>query len=128
MIDSEYASIVANIVKMILLVLVINHLISCLWYAIGTSPGFGDATWLKHHAFDDADWSYQYATSFHWSITQFTPSSMHVQPQNIRERVFAITVVVLALVGFSYVVGSITGSLAQLRSMSNDGAQQFWNL
>jgi len=53
---------------------------------------------------------------------------MHVQPQNIEERVFAITVVLLALVGFSYVVGSITGSLAQLRSMSNDGAQQFWNL
>jgi len=128
MIDSEYASILANILKMIVLVLIINHVLSCAWYVVGNSTQFGDSTWLKYHDFDDVSWSYQYATAFHWSITQFTPSSMHVQPQNVQERVFAILVVVFALVVFSYVVGSITGSLTQLRNMSSDAAQQFWNL
>lgn len=82
----------------------------------------------------------RYATSLHWAITQFTPASMHIQPQNLtaarrprlanfllfcfsftcnyfdwgfglswtcppcspQERLFALGVVVFALVGFSY--------------------------
>lgn len=39
------------------------------------------------------------------------------------ESSFAIFVVVFALVGFSYVVGSILGSLAQLRSMTEQSAK-----
>lgn len=53
---------------------------------------------------------------------------MHVQPQNLVERTFAITVVVFGLVGFSYLVGSITGSLTELRKMNSDMTKQFWNL
>jgi CRP-like cAMP-binding protein len=44
------------------------------------------------------------------------------------ERLFAVTVVVFGLVGFSYLVGSITGSLAELRKMKEDAVKQFWNL
>merc|ERR1719471_252981 len=74
------------------------------------------------------EWDYLYFTSFHWAITQFTPASMDVQPQNLLERVFTVLIVVFALVAFSYVVGSITGSLTQLRSMQEDTYKQFWNL
>eukprot|EP00913_Durusdinium_trenchii_P022286 g20939.t1 len=90
--DSEVASIMANICKMILLLLALNHMIACV--------------------------------CFHWSITQFTPASKPpIQPQNTVEPAFAIFVVVFALVGFSYVVGSILASLAQLRSMSEQSAK-----
>ncbi|CAJ1334352.1 unnamed protein product [Effrenium voratum] len=69
----------------------------------------------------------RYVSSFHWSITQFTPASKPpIQPANTAERTFAIFVVVFALVGFSYVVGSILGSLAQLRSMTEQSAKDFW--
>jgi hypothetical protein len=102
------------------------HYLGCFWYAT-TLVGF-DHTWLNYHGFDADNWSYQYVTSFHWAITQFTPSSMHVQPQNILERIFAITVIVLGLVGFSYLVGSITGSLTELRKLKEEESKQFWNL
>jgi len=36
--------------------------------------------------------------------------------------------VIAGLVGFSYLVGSITGSLAELRKMTEDSVKQFWNL
>ncbi|CAE8675230.1 unnamed protein product, partial [Polarella glacialis] len=36
--------------------------------------------------------------------------------------------VVFALVGFSYVVGSISGSLAELRDLSEQTSQEFWKL
>jgi len=127
LIDTEYASIFANILKMILLLLVINHYIGCAWFWVSNSVKAKNR-WIEEYQFDVVHWSYQYITAFHWSLTQFTPSSMHVQPQNFTERVFAIAVVVFALVGFSYVVGSITGSLTQLRSMQEDTYKQFWNL
>jgi len=124
-IDSEYLSILSNIVKMILCLLAINHMIACAWFWLATTS---DVSWISEHGFVDEKWAYQYATSFHWSLTQFTPASMHVQPQNLVERGFAIMIVVFALVGFSYLVGSITGSLTQLRSLQEDEAKQFWNL
>ncbi|CAK0899575.1 unnamed protein product [Prorocentrum cordatum] len=127
MIDSEYVSVIANIVKMILMLLVINHLICCMWYTVSVNQS-GDKTWIKVHKYEHVDWTYKYATAFHWSITQFTPASMDVQPQNFVERVFTVVVVVFALVGFSYIVGSITGSLGQLRSMQAEESTLFWDL
>jgi len=126
-IDSEYTSIFLNIGKMIVLLIIINHYIGCFWFFISVNSGHSNS-WVKEFDFENQPWEYQYAASFHWSITQFTPSSMSVQPQNITERAFAIAVVLFALVGFSYVVGSITSSLAQLRVMQEDTAKQFWTL
>jgi hypothetical protein len=129
MLDSELMSIFTNIFKMVLLLIAINHFIATGWYAIAWENKDTDIpTWAKHHGFADASWDYKYITSFHWSITQFTPSSMHVQPQNMTERSYAIGVVIFALIGFSYIVGSITGSLAQIRNMSSEGDQQFYQL
>eukprot|EP00930_Biecheleria_cincta_P039021 TRINITY_DN26833_c0_g1_i1.p1 TRINITY_DN26833_c0_g1~~TRINITY_DN26833_c0_g1_i1.p1 ORF type:complete len:694 (-),score=122.21 TRINITY_DN26833_c0_g1_i1:138-2195(-) len=129
LLDSESASIVVNICKMVMLLLAINHFIACGWFAVGTlSQEGGLPSWIVKHNYQSADWNYQYITSFHWSITQFTPSSMDIQPHNIYERTFSIFVVVFALVGFSYVVGSITGSLTQLRNMSEHATKEFWKL
>lgn len=126
LIESESVDILLNIVKMILALIAVNHYIACAWYA--TSLLDVGPSWVGEHGFDSAHWNYKYITAFHWAITQFTPSSMHVQPQNIFERLFTISVVVLGLVGFSYLVGSITGSLTELRKMKEEASKQFWNL
>jgi len=126
--DSEYASILANLAKMITMLLATNHFVACAWYLVADMQRDETTTWLSHHDVLESEWYYQYTLAFHWSITQFTPASMDVGPRNLAERVFAITVVVFALVGFSYLVGSITGSLTQLRSMKEDTAKQFWSL
>jgi len=124
-------SIVVSILQMIMLLLIINHLIACLWWGcadISQDPRvFGDS-WAEEYGFVDKTLRERYAVSFHWSITQFTPSSMMINPMNVSERGFAIFVVIFALVGFSYVVGSITGSLTQLRSMQESASKQFWAL
>ncbi|CAK0903133.1 unnamed protein product [Prorocentrum cordatum] len=117
----------ANILTMLLLLLVLSHFISCLWYAISYLMD-GDKRWLVHYGMDGLAWNYLYATCLHWSLTQFTPAPMDIQPQNFPERVFTISVVVCALVGFSYVVGAITASLAQLRSLKEEESKLFWDL
>eukprot|EP00931_Biecheleriopsis_adriatica_P060450 TRINITY_DN36307_c0_g1_i1.p1 TRINITY_DN36307_c0_g1~~TRINITY_DN36307_c0_g1_i1.p1 ORF type:complete len:741 (-),score=129.71 TRINITY_DN36307_c0_g1_i1:82-2304(-) len=128
LVDSEYISIIVSIAKMLTLLLLVNHVIACVWFWIGNSED--SSGWVYEHGFDSdtVHWHYQYATSLHWSVTQFTPSSMSVQPQNMMERTFAIGIVFFALVGFSYVVGSISGSLAQLRGMTENRSRQFWEL
>lgn len=126
--ESEMAGIWMKIVKMVLLLLAINHIIACVWYLLAIGHQDIEQTWLSQDRLERAEWDYKYATAFHWSITQFTPASMEIAPQNMSERTFTIAVVVFALVGFSYVVGSITGSLGQLRSMSEHTVKEFWKL
>lgn len=77
---------------------------------------------------EDYPWEHLYLVSLHWSLTQFTPAGMDVTPTNEVERGFTIGVVVFALVGFAYVVGSITASLAQLRTMSEEASKDFWQM
>jgi len=115
---------------MILTLVAVNHFVACGWFATSQLPAdvIGGRNWVTSHEFQDEDWKYQYATSFHWAITQFTPSSMSVQPTNLLERNYAITLVVFGLVGFSYLVGSITGSLTELRRIKEEAVKQFWNL
>merc|ERR1712113_285246 len=72
--------------------------------------------------------SYRYATSLHWSLTQFTPASMSVQPMNSVERIFAIVVLLFGLVLFSSFVSTITTSMTQLSRTMDDRSKQFWLL
>eukprot|EP00438_Fugacium_kawagutii_P026712 Skav219970 [mRNA] locus=scaffold2879:389420:443892:+ [translate_table: standard] len=62
---------------------------------------------------------YRYATALHWSLTQFTPATVDVHPQNLVERTFAILVLIFGLVLFSSFVSSITASMTQLRNMQD---------
>jgi hypothetical protein len=125
-IDSEAVSIITNIFKLLFVLININHITACVWFYIGDTSA-GD-NWIEYHDIVTAPREYQYATSFHWAITQFTPASMDIVPHNMNERVFCVFTVLFALVGFSYLVGSITGSLTQLRMLREDSSKQFWNL
>eukprot|EP00930_Biecheleria_cincta_P019513 TRINITY_DN1486_c0_g1_i1.p1 TRINITY_DN1486_c0_g1~~TRINITY_DN1486_c0_g1_i1.p1 ORF type:complete len:707 (+),score=111.12 TRINITY_DN1486_c0_g1_i1:53-2173(+) len=128
---SEWGSVVADICKMLLLLLINTHFVACLWYYVGTeSQQRNEPSWIDTAYYTNASWGDQYAVAFHWAITQFTPSAkpFGVHPENTSERVFAIVVVVFALVGFSYIVGSITGSLTHLRNKSQQATKDLWRL
>mmetsp|Transcript_114373 Transcript_114373/g.356159 ORF Transcript_114373/g.356159 Transcript_114373/m.356159 type:complete len:866 (+) Transcript_114373:229-2826(+) len=128
-IESEVMFIVANIMKLIVMLLVVNHFLGSLWYLVGDlSKEAGTVNWIQVHGFEGASLHYRYFTSLHWSLTQFTPASMSVQPQNVYERMFAICCLVFGLVLFSSFISSITASMTQLRHMSEDKSKQFWLL
>jgi len=128
-IESEVMFIVANILKLIVMLLIVNHFLGSLWYFVGTlGKNEGEANWIQAHRFEEEDLGYRYFTALHWSLTQFTPASMDVQPHNILERVVAIFCLVFGLVLFSSFISSITASMTQLRNMSEDKSKQFWLL
>jgi len=130
--DSEYYSVLFNIFKMMLLLFTVNHVIACAWYALADLQPGGVNTWVDTlrltMSLESFDWVHLYLVSLHWSLTQFTPAGMDVTPTNEIERGFTIGVVIFALVGFAYVVGSITASLGQLRAMSEEASKDFWQM
>jgi len=131
MIDNEYSFIIAELVKMMIVILVLNHVIACGWFGTGKIavnyfelPSW--VTWSEN--FLEADIGYQYSTSLHWTLTQFTPASMDVVARNICERVYSIIVLLFAMVAFSSIVGTVTSSMTVIRQMKNDKQKQFWML
>mmetsp|Transcript_64361 Transcript_64361/g.199285 ORF Transcript_64361/g.199285 Transcript_64361/m.199285 type:complete len:692 (+) Transcript_64361:104-2179(+) len=109
-----WISSVIHVTKTMLLILALNHVIACGWYAVGS---VGRESWTEQ-AFACEDgctiW-YRYATSLHWAVTQFTPASMEVNPKNALERTYAIAVILVGLVMFSSFLSTITGSMTTLR-------------
>mmetsp|Transcript_32394 Transcript_32394/g.86934 ORF Transcript_32394/g.86934 Transcript_32394/m.86934 type:complete len:722 (-) Transcript_32394:101-2266(-) len=115
--DSEYFYTIVNITKYIVFIIAINHFIACGWRRLGLVhvPGYG--SWLERGGIEFRSLEYQYLTSLHWSLTQFTPASMDVQPTNVFERSFAIVVLLFALCVFSSFVSSITSAMTSLRDL-----------
>ncbi|OLP94221.1 Potassium voltage-gated channel subfamily H member 6 [Symbiodinium microadriaticum] len=134
-VDSEHISVLLDIVKLLILIIFINHFIACAWYLVGCNPPNNESSWLVAEfsvisCDDPVDdlLLYKYTTAMHWSLTQFTPASMGVQPQNTIERSFAIGVLLFALLVFSSFVASLTGATTSLRKMTGRHSSQLWLL
>lgn len=129
-IESEMMFIMANIVRLIVMLLSVNHFLAAIWYLIGDwRRDMQEENWIQSdQGFNGTSIAYRYTTALHWSLTQFTPASMSVQPRNIFERAFAIAVLVVGLVLFSSFISNITTSMTQLRGMQDDKTKQFWLL
>jgi len=128
MVNSQYLSILKSILLNMLGIVLISHFLGCLWYALATVNHNIYPNWAQHYGFDLDPWVYQYLTSLHWSLTQFTPGSMSVQPQNEVERAFAIIVLVLGVIVFSSIISSITAATNSLKNMNAKYEKQIWML
>merc|ERR1712048_619307 len=109
---------VLGILKTLMFILVINHYIACFWFGLGKREWFQSSWPNKFLVNYPRSFPYAYTTSLHWSITQFTPASMEVTPQNEGERVYATVVIVGALVAFSSFVSSITAAMTHIRKLN----------
>jgi len=123
--QSSYVLILSSLMTNLFAILTISHFVGCLWYWIGTHSVEDGQNWVTTYL-QGATWEYSYMTSFHWALTQFTPGSMNVQPQNTLERAFANMILVLGLIIFSSIVSSITNSTNSLRSASSLYSRQIW--
>lgn len=128
-INSEAVSIYFNVFKIVMFLLALNHIIACSWYSVGSAYNNADMeNWIASNNLVHEPFIYRYATSLHWSLTQFTPASMEIRPFNVGERLFAIVVLLFALVAFSSFVSSLTSSMTHLRNIRTNETRQFWLL
>lgn len=121
-INSEKTLQVIGICKTLVFIVVFNHYIACGWFWLGSVESSWPvltSSWPNKFLVNyPMSFGYAYATSLHWSLTQFTPASMEVVPQNAAERFFVIVVIILALVAFSSFVSSITAAMTHIRHIN----------
>mmetsp|Transcript_57901 Transcript_57901/g.130857 ORF Transcript_57901/g.130857 Transcript_57901/m.130857 type:complete len:788 (-) Transcript_57901:152-2515(-) len=128
-VDSEYLTILFNVCKLLIMIIAINHIVACAWYKLGSADfSSGESSWTSVEFQQEETILYKYMTSLHWSLTQFTPASMSVNPQNVTERIFAVVILLFAMVVFSSFVSSITGAMTNLRNLGAKQSTQFWTL
>jgi len=113
-----FFSIAKSILVNMIAIMVISHFFGCLWYWIGTREVPGEDSWLAYYHLDQRDWVFRYLTALHWSLTQFTPGSMDVHPQNSRERGYAIFMLISGMMIFSSIVSNITTATNNLRHIT----------
>mmetsp|Transcript_47405 Transcript_47405/g.88277 ORF Transcript_47405/g.88277 Transcript_47405/m.88277 type:complete len:966 (+) Transcript_47405:63-2960(+) len=119
-IHSEYKRTLIGVAKWVVFIIVINHYIACGFYGLKHVADLLDEenTWVKENLpANGGTFLYRYGTSLHWSLTQFTPASMEVVPENGIERLYNICVLLFALVTFSSFVSSITNAMTYLRNI-----------
>merc|ERR1712178_514356 len=100
MITKESVSNWFGILQVLLILLVVNHLVACIWYTVGCIECDPDQPgWVETKKMRDRAIPYRYASALHWSLAQFTPAPNEIFPGNFCERIFATFVLMSALVG-----------------------------
>jgi len=118
---------VTGLLKLMVLVIWTNHVIACVWFAIGSTRadfvGSNDTglSWLditigsgSALTYRDFDY-YAYLSAFHWSVCQMTPGSNQIHALNSVERLFNIVCLLIGMVFFSSLVSSVSAKLNQVR-------------
>lgn len=123
-IRSEKLIIVANVVKMTILLLGLAHIVACVWWGIGASSDEDDDAWVHVHGFTRRSLGYRYTMSLHWSLSQFAGGMDEVTPENTGERLYTITIFLLAFVVASLFVSSLTSSMTQLDIIGSKQSQE----
>jgi len=116
---AEHLKMGFHIIQTLLFIMLVSHFIACTWFFVGIS-GAPEHSWVHSRDLEHRELAYRYLTCLHWSLAQFTPAPIEIQPENAAERAFAIGVVLFGLVTFSSFVSSITGTMARLRKLQSE--------
>lgn len=118
LVDCEMSCLFFTIGKNLMIILVLNHFLACLWFAVGEATSDIDSSWVQFAELDHEDYSVQYLVCLHWSLAQFTPGATPIQPRGFGERVFSVSVLALGLVVATCFISSITSALSVVWTMN----------
>merc|ERR1719159_565358 len=104
-INSTYFVLCIGIAKLMFIMILANHVLACVWYAVGRASPNG---WAHGDVLLGEDILYRYFTAMHWALTQFQGTSDILPGGSVNERTYAVGTVVLALLGLSAFVSSLT--------------------
>lgn len=125
---SEVYRMMLTVVGLFFFVLWLNHLLCCGWFWIGlnapTDTGSrwideGDVLYGDRSSLTSASSSFQYLTSFHWSMVQLTLGSMEVTATNTVERCYSIVLLLFGLLFSSTLVSSLSATMIDFQMRMN---------
>jgi len=130
--DSSSFTLVGLGTRLIAILFLLNHLICCGWYWIGTLDVEADTGrhWLDMSiksgslTYRNASPTFQYLTSLHWAFTQMTPGSMSVVPQNSVERGWNVMCLLIGLFVSALLISQLSAKMVRVQSMNSAQLQQ----
>lgn len=112
------AQLLLKVVAILAVVLWLNHIVGCLWYAVShVMPSDTGASWTDQlfeegsGSFSDLQAPYLYATSFHWAMAQMTLGSIGVSATNTAERIFNILLLLAGVLLSASLVSSLSATM-----------------
>jgi len=123
--DNEYFQCYMSLAKLMLSVLLLNHIIACGWFTMSIIEN--EKGWVHKNGLDPTDATYCYLASMHWALSNFN-GEVDITAFTTIERFFTVIVLYVGLLVFSYFISSITHLLLQIRQLSEDSVQKQWRL
>jgi len=102
------------------LILVVTHLLACVWYALGASSSEG---WVRRLDFQGLSVAYLYLSALHWSLCNIH-GTMEVGPGTEAERAFTVVVTFWSMILASWFISSMTEQLMCLKLLSQERREQ----
>mmetsp|Transcript_33910 Transcript_33910/g.75493 ORF Transcript_33910/g.75493 Transcript_33910/m.75493 type:complete len:970 (-) Transcript_33910:132-3041(-) len=128
---SENNRVLIQITWMCSMVLLLNHMVACMWFAVGVN-----AVSDTHLRWTDLDWQqgdaggsarlldmsleFQYTTAFHWAIAQITLGANEINSTNTSERIMQIACLLLGLVCGSTFISSLSAAIFEYHAARQD--------
>ncbi|CAD8145482.1 unnamed protein product [Paramecium pentaurelia] len=117
----QLASSLIELSKLIGLLLIIQHIFSCIWLMIGRYNQISGITnWISAFNLDNVPWSELYIESMYFtSVTMYTVGYGDIHPINISEKVFAFLFVFVCTFQLSFSLNTIGEILTRMKN-NND--------
>lgn len=122
--SSETLTAGSNILQITGQILLVHHLLACVWFVVGQLDENGwVAVYLKEPSV-----GYSYTTSLYWMFCQLGFGSTNIEPETTLERSFALMVAFMALGIFSTLLGTISATVLNLNKSMEEKRLHFREL
>jgi len=128
---SENSRLLIRILSLCSMVLVLNHVLACMWFGVGrhfdtdTGARWTDVVWFirerdQELAYLESSIPYQYTTALHWAVAQITLGANEINATNTNERIMQVLCLILGLICGSTFISSLSAAVFDYHAMHED--------
>lgn len=114
--NSELFDVTCHMLKWVIAVIVYNHTLGCIFYALADIGERSDS-WLSAMNLVNSDLFERYIHCFHWAMGNFHGTS-DIGATTVAERAFTVGSMIIAVFGSNVVVSKMTSALTRLEILT----------